>query len=375
MPVCGNADASVTVSDMRLQRITIDDVRNLREIRLTLSPRLNIFYGENASGKTSFLESIHLLAYAKSFRSHQLKHVVNRESRGLRVTAQLAEQTEQTVSVGIEFHDGQLRMRAKGKNLKKTSELAQFLPVITLHQECQRLLSDGPRLRRKFLDWGVFHVEPDFLANWRRYARVLKQRNMALHTGMGKGAVLPWDKELSECAQSIDKYREQYCDMFIPLLDKLLDMLLSDNADITVRYRPGWDKSQTLLSVLQDGYETDARRGFTHYGPHRADLLIKAGGVTAHENLSRGQQKLLVCALLIAQAQLHSRHSGKPCVILIDDLKAELDLEHIRRVICLLESLNTQLIMTSTEKELLTPFCHSEHKTFHVERGCINEVL
>lgn len=360
---------------MRLHRVAIDQVRNLNEVRLSLSPSVNILSGENASGKTSFLESIFLLAYARSFRSHQLKYVVTRGTDTLRVTAQLSDTSNQIIPVGVEYAAGKLRMRAQGRNLQKTSELAQFLPVIVLHQESQRLLTDGPKLRRKFLDWGVFHVEQDFIAVWRRYIRVLKQRNTVLQSGQHKNAVTPWNLELKECADLIHQYRQQYCDVFIPLFQAEINKLIRDRDDISIRYRPGWDITKDFLTLLDESYDADSRRGFTHVGAHRADLQLKTGNVSAHENLSRGQQKLLVVGMLIAQAQLHSQYSNKSSVILIDDLQAELDIDHVGRVVRLLEGLNTQLILTATASEHLTTYCNTAPKRFHVERGLINEVL
>jgi len=360
---------------MTLQRVAIDHVRNLRDVRLELSSRLNILYGENASGKTSLLEAIHLLAYARSFRSHHLKHIVNRDTTFLRITGQLSQRDTATIPVGIEYREGKLSMRAAGRNVKRTSELAQIFPVIILHQECQRFLSDGPRIRRKFLDWGVFHVEQEFLPAWRRYIRALKQRNLLLHKGKGRSLVHAWDKELNDSALSIHGFRKRYCDDLIPVLEHYLGQLMPSRDDISINYKPGWDISQDLTDVLGDAFEQDHRRGFTYYGAHRADIVIRAGGVQAHEGLSRGQQKLLISALLIAQAQIHQQRSGRPCVFLADDLKAELDQEHVRRVVRLLEGLDIQIIMTATERESLESCCHANHKTFHVEHGCIQEVI
>ena len=376
MSVCGHAHAPLNVKIMRLERIVIDQVRNLNEVNINLSARLNILFGENASGKTSFLESLHLLAYARSFRSHHFKHIVNRDADYLRVTGQIAGSGHQTVPVGVEFRDGRLRMRAEGKSLKKTSELAQYLPIIIIHQECQRLLTDGPKFRRKFLDWGVFHVEPGFLKAWRRYVRVLRQRNAVLQSGRGRRTdVSVWDQEFKECALAIHEFRQSYCGRFIPVLKNCLEQILDDSKDISVAYNPGWDTSQDFLTILEAAYELDSRRGFTHRGPHRADISVKSAGVAAHENLSRGQQKLLICAMLIAQALVYRQHSGKPCVFLVDDLKAELDQEHVERVMALLEGVDAQIIMTATDKEALAPFCFTGHKTFHVERGRVTEVV
>lgn len=359
---------------MALQRVVIDHVRNLHDVSLELSPKLNILYGENASGKTSLLEAIHLLAYARSFRSHHLKNVISHDSDFLRVSGQLRQNHAASIPIGVEYRQGQLHMRVAGADIKKTSELAKFLPVIVLHQECQRFLSDGPRIRRKFIDWGVFHVEQDFLSTWRRFMRTLKQRNTLLQSGSGRASVRAWDREFVETAQALDMFRRRYCEELITVIEGYLEVLIPGQ-DVSFRYRPGWDERQELLDILDKAFEQDQRRGFTHYGPHRADLIVRASGVPAHEGISRGQQKLLICALLIAQARVHQQRNGKACVFLADDVKAELDQEHVKRIVGLLEGLDIQIIMTATERESLESHCHVDHKTFHVERGFVREVI
>ena len=360
---------------MALQRVVIAHVRNLQAVVLELSPGLNIVYGENASGKTSLLEAIHLLAYARSFRSHHLKNVISRDSDFLRVSGQLIQTDAAPVPIGIEYRQGKLHMRVAGGDVKKTSELAQFIPVIVLHQECQRFLSDGPRLRRKFIDWGVFHVEHDFLSVWRRYMRALKQRNTLLQTGSGKVSIRAWDKELVEAAQALHMVRGRYCEELIVVATRYLQQLMPSRHAISLHYKPGWDENQDLLEVLDKTFEQDQRRGFTHYGPHRGDINVLVNGMPAHEGLSRGQQKLLISALLIAQAWMHQQRSGRACIFLADDVKAELDQEHVRRIVSLLEGLAIQIIMTATERESLESHCQLAHKTFHVERGSVQEVV
>ena len=360
---------------MRLQRVAIDHIRNLHDVSIDLSAHLNILFGENASGKTSFLESLHMLAYAKSFRSHHFRHIVNHGAHFLRVTGLITETGgDRAVPLGIEYRQGRLKMRADGRNVKKTSELAQHLPIIVIHQECQRLLTGGPKLRRKFLDWGVFHVEQRFLPAWRRYVRALKQRNSVLQAGKGRAAVSVWDQELKENAVAIHAYRRAYCDVLLPVWQQCTRQLLGNGEVLSLSYQAGWDIDQDYSAILAASYEQDARRGFTHHGPHRADLAIRVAGVSAHEHLSRGQQKLLICAMLIAQALVYRQHSQKPCIFLIDDLKAELDDEHVRRVMVLLKDLDAQIIMTATEKGTLEPYCPEGHKTFHVERGQVTDV-
>ena len=161
---------------MPLIDLKVSNVRNLKEVEISPATQINILYGANASGKTSLLESIYLLSRGKSFRTQHIKNIINDKSTTLSISSHVSHSAGQNTSLGIEHRDGQLRMKAEGALLKRASDLASYLPLVVIHRECHQILNLGPRYRRRFLDWGVFHVEPSFLPVWRRYVRALKQR-------------------------------------------------------------------------------------------------------------------------------------------------------------------------------------------------------
>lgn len=361
---------------MKLQRIFVEQVRNLDQVTIEPSDRFNLFYGENASGKTSFLEALHLLAYARSFRSHHLSRVIQYQAPSMAVAGKIINPDKNIISVGIEQRAGRIHMRAAGNALKKTSELARFLPLVIIHQESQQLFSQGPKFRRKFLDWGLFHVEQSFLPAWRRYQRALKQRNACLQKKSGQTACSAWDQELIASASTINQLRVDYCQEFLRLLNHCATQLL-DHADaIDIRYQPGWPREKKYAELLVEAYRRDVVLGYTGYGPHRADLRITLGGVPVRDALSRGQQKLLVCAMLISQAMLFIQRRQSPCIILIDDLAAELDEVHRQRVMDLVATLDAQIFVTGTHREVLETNQQShDQKVFHVEHGRIKEVV
>ena len=360
---------------MWLDRLDVRNVRNLAEVSLKLSPGFNIFSGDNGSGKTSLLEAIYLLSCGKSFRTHRFSNIPAQYSDWMGIYARLSSEQKNSIPIGLEYRDRKNLFKANGNRLKKASELAAYLPVVVIHQESQRVFTQSPKYRRAFLDWGVFHVEQCFLSTWKNFNRSLKQRNAGLSQRSQLSTIDHWNIELSENADLIDFHRRQYLDKFILLFNHFVSKLLQLDGEIKVDYRRGWSDKEDYLSVLRSTVEKDRIMGYTQRGPHRADVVFKINGTPLHEYVSRGQQKLLVCSLYIAQAALYSKSADRGSIFLLDDLAAELDACHVENLLQVLNELNTQVFVTTPDESLLDYNSLSEFKMFHVEHGIVSEVL
>ncbi|MFQ5487115.1 MAG: DNA replication/repair protein RecF [Gammaproteobacteria bacterium] len=359
---------------MRLKRLVLQQLRNLAPLEMEPDPGINLFYGDNASGKTSLLEAIYILSRGKSFRTHSLGNVVQKGGAGFTLFGQLAGSEQSTLPLGVELHQQRLKMRAKGETVRKASQLAGYLPVVIIHQESHRLLTEGPKFRRQFMDWGLFHVEQSFHPAWRRYTRALSQRNSSLQHRASAGDIQVWDKELDEMARLIHGLRNAFLEDLEPVFQHYIEQLLPQLGTLSMAYQPGWAVEKPLLEVLAEGLTQDRARGYTCRGPHRADLVMKIDGVPLRERVSRGQQKLLVCALYLAQASAYNQRSGNACILLVDDVAAELDRHHRNQFLALLRKLDVQVFLTATEPltELETEMVQ---KRFHVEHGAVDVVL
>ncbi|OED41441.1 DNA replication/repair protein RecF [Endozoicomonas sp. (ex Bugula neritina AB1)] len=359
-----------------IQKLTITDVRNLASISFHPSPSINVLYGLNGSGKTSILEAIHLLGLARSFRSSRLRPVINRESDKCTVFGRLETQDLGIVPVGVarDVKGETALIRVGGESLRSTSDLAKLLPLQVINPDTFRLLEGSPKLRRHFIDWGVFHVKHgDFIPLWKRMQKALKQRNSLLRHGRINGSELPaWDHEFVKASEAVDKLRQEYLKQLIPMFHDVLSQL-TDLTDVSISYYRGWDRDRRLADVLQAGVQRDAQTGYTHSGPQRADLRIKLGKVNAVDILSRGQLKLVVCALKLAQGFLYSELSGKKCIFLVDDLPSELDSPHRRALCRLLLKMGCQTFITCVEHIALENcwLPEAEVKLFHVKQGTI----
>lgn len=327
------------------------------------APGLNGLYGVNGSGKTSILEALYILGRGGSFRSKDLSRVLRNGAQGFWVAGRLA---PENLAMGVEYSPGQgLRCRMGGEPVYSRADLAGHLPLLFISPESHGLITEGPRQRRRFLDWGVFHVEPGFIPAWRRYRRALKQRNQALGT---PGVESAWDNELIRAAEEITQLRCDYLKRLSPFVERYVQRLV-ELEQVTLGFASGWRQGEDYGMVLREALAQDREFGFTRHGPHRADVVVKVGQRPAREILSRGQQKLLVIALLLAQAALLNQATLRGPVILVDDLAAELDLHHRRRLLAVLGELQTQVFLTVTERQELPRSDEFPLHWFHVEQG------
>ncbi len=364
---------------MTLKRLLIQNLRNLEGVDIAPSLQVNLIYGENGSGKTSILEAINLLALGRSFRSHKHKPLINHQQQSFTVFGRVHTDDGSEVPIGISRHlDGDASFKANGVLVPSAADLAAYLPVQVINSDTFLLLEGSPKVRRQFIDWLVFHVEPNFFPAWKAIQRCLKHRNSLLRRDrIGPFELTTWDKELVGLTDIIHDFRTQCMAQFQETFAELLKEFISIDG-IALGYYRGWDKDKTYADELSASFERDKRQGFTHLGSHRADLKITVNGLDAAEVLSRGQQKLLVCALKIAQGYVFTRITGRKSIYLVDDLPAELDEKHRALLVHWLDTMGTQVFITGVEPETLASSWRDKTKItpkmFHVEQGRVTEV-
>lgn len=356
---------------MSLIKLEVSRFRNLRHIQLQPSS-INIITGDNAAGKTSLLEAIYFLSVSRSFRTHQIKDVIQQGMESLQVVGKL-KSAHREIILGLEKGAQNTKLRINGASVKQASELAAYLPVQLIHPEGHHLIEQGPKQRRKFLDWGVFHVEQDFLPSWHHFTRILKQRNAAIRIKSAKKDIQLWDEGLVDYGTKITQYREQYIENLIPYIRHYADFLIGEAVEL--KFRPGWNKEHQYKDALQAQIELDIKQGYTRAGPQRAEIEFFSQKRAVQNFFSRGQQKMLVCALRLAQIQYLKDFTGKETILLLDDLAAELDSDHRRRLLDAAIESGAQIFITVTESRLLDIPDSIEKKMFHVEHGHVTEVV
>jgi DNA replication and repair protein RecF len=335
----------------------------LKEVEVDLDPARNYFFGANGAGKTSLLEAVFFLGRGRSFRTRQARTLITYGEPGLAVYGDVDDGAARARRIGAAFKDRRLERRVDAAPASGT-EIAEILPVQMIGPDSHRLVEGGPSERRRFLDWGVFHVEHSYLEAWQRYRRVLGQRNAALLRGGDAASELRvWTDALVEAGQEVGRSRSAYVERLAPRVDEHARALLGQT--VSVEYRPGWRADLSLLEALDASLARDRSLGHTEPGPHRADLLLHFGGHRVHDEASRGQQKLVAAALVLAQESVLAETAASRTVLLVDDPAAELDSTAFGRMLERLSKVRSQLLFTG-----LAPL-DSDPRTamFHVEHG------
>jgi DNA replication and repair protein RecF len=314
---------------------------------LELDPKFTLISGANASGKTSLLEAMYVLGRGRSFRTRRLEHLIRRGADRFVVFGEI-QTAQRSVPLGIEGSSSGVRAKVAGENAATLAELALQLPVQIIDPEVHRLIEEGPSRRRRFLDWGVFHVEHEFVGYWQRYHHVLRQRNAALKSKQGS-MISVWDGDLVRYGELVTDARERYVRALAQQSAPIGASLLAQ--ELTLSYRTGWPKDQGFAEALANSFKADQEFGVTQVGPHRAELGIRLEGLAVKDRISRGQQKLLAAALLIAQINLFPDGAPIRPTLLLDDPAAELDDERLAKLILEVSAHAVQLIVTTLHGE------------------------
>ena len=354
---------------MPLERLRVENVRCLSSVELVLGARQNFVFGPNGAGKTSLLESMFMLGRGRSFRTRQTGRLLKKGTSRLSVFGEVRE-GQAVRRIGIAFSAGNLEVRIDGGNEQSLVELARTFPVHVIDPRAHDLIEAGPSERRRFLDAGVFHVEQAYLDAWRGFRRALGQRNAALKQG-ASGQLGIWDGVFLQSAEEVHAARERYVQALGAAFAGIGQRLLG--RAVTLEYEAGWRRGERLEAALRDSRGRDLKHGFTQVGPHRADLGIRLGTSTARDTASRGQQKLIAAALVIAQVGTFAASSGYGGLLLVDDPAAELDPQALGLLRSELERVEAQLVMTGISEQALAP--GPGHPVFHVEQGEIRAVL
>lgn len=358
---------------MALSRLIINNFRNLTAVDLDLSHGFNFLIGANGSGKTSLLEGIFYLGHGRSFKSHISNRIIHYDHEQFTLFGKIDEaKHEWTVGLQKSRH-GDTKLKINGEDAKKISELAHLLPMQVITPEGLVLINGGPTYRRAFLDWGLFHQHAEFYPYWADLKRLLKQRNAALHQVRDYAELKFWDQELAKLAHCVSDMRAAYVEALRPEIEKTCRFFLPE-LEISVSFHQGWDKQTDYVDVLAQGFERDRNIGYTMVGPQKADFRFKAHGLPVEDVLSRGQLKLLMCALRLAQGEYLMAQKQRQCLFLIDDFASELDPTKRELLAHRLRESGSQVFVTAITVEQLKQMQwleSSSDRSFSVEKGTI----
>lgn len=359
---------------MRLVTLRIQGLRCITDAVLDLAPTINAFVGANGAGKTSVLEAAYLLSHAQSFRGGPREALQQRDAAELAIFAEVQHADGRLGRLGLGRSAARWVAKVDGAAVS-IGQLVHDCAVVCFDPGAHALIAGGADGRRRYLNWGVFHVEPDFLTLWGRYQRALKQRNSLLRSSAAADEALfaPWEVELAQTAIQLDEQRERYLARLRLLLQANVSALLPELGELELRYRRGWPDARDLRDLLREQRGRDLARGHTTLGTHRADWSLVFEHAPLREHLSRGQEKLAALACVLAQAELYEQERGEWPVICLDDLASELDQPHQAAVVSRLSSVQAQILLSGTE--LSAAVQTVSPRVFHVEQGVLTRLL
>lgn len=358
-----------------LKSLQIMNFRNSCKQLLTFSRQFNAIYGENAAGKTSLLEAIYVLSTSKSFRTHHPESMILKNNEEFTLFSRVLCDGRE-IDIGLQRHrERGLKIHLDGSSIRSITEISQLLPAIFIGADSHRILMDGPKVRRQFLDFGLFHVKHSFFDSWRAYHKILAHRNMALKARAAKDELLIWNQQLAEQGEHLNTFRQDYVGVFMPTFERILEVFF-DRLPIKIDYLPGWDAETSLLNALNTHVSRETQVGHTLFGPHRADLRLSVDKLPVEEILSQGQLKLVSYALRLAQGMHLYEATQKSPIFLIDDLPSELDIANQQRVMRILQELTSQVFVTGIHQkdfERLFEKIEGDMCMFHVKQGVFEE--
>lgn len=357
---------------MQILSLRVKDVRNLAELELELGPRLNLFQGPNGAGKTALLEAVYLLARGRSFRTAHLSEIARHGQPGFQVVAHIRHGQDGEVVTGVERNGADLSIRYGGQPVAQVSAHARNFPLSLSTPASQDLIYGSPKGRRKWLDWGLFHVEPEYLQGWRDYHRALRHRNSLLKTSSSSMELDAFECEMAENATNIASARARFSEKLNSRLAQLAREAMDCSPDIQLEQ--GWEPSRPFTDILRESRKRDGESGHTRFGPHRADLRFMGFERAASASLSRGQSKALVVLLALALGQVIQELGGESPVLLLDDPLAELDREGQKKLLQLVAAQGCQALISLPDSGA-NPGLANDAFLFHVKRGDFRKML
>ncbi len=350
---------------MSFSLVKIENFRNFSSLSWSPHPHMNIIVGNNGSGKSSLLESLCFLCKGKSFRTSHLSSVI---ADGKEHFVLFGKQGDNRI--GIMRDSDSFDIKINGDTVTKLSYLAKLSPVQIIHPADIELVIGGPSERRAYIDWGAFYHSSEFYFQWSSFRRMLKQRNAFLKMEVNYNLLDAIDEELVAHALVLQDCRNRFVEEIRDTVKSIIFDFLPEFEFDLVLYS-GWDYKKGLAQVLRSSYERDKLLGYTSYGPQRADLKITANKQPVQEILSRGQLKLLLCALRLAQSCFLEKKTTNDCLFFLDDFASELDQDKKEKLSEYLSSLRGQVFITAIDESEVNFFQKDSCNVFELKNNQI----
>ena len=332
---------------MYIKEIQLNHFRNYNKQTILLKEGINLFYGNNAQGKTNILESIFLCSMGKSFRSRKEKELIlfNEENAKIKIFFKKKDREG-----NIEFLLGEKKQVLVNQvPIKKMSELLGNMHIVLFSPEDINIIKDGPSYRRKFLNMFISQLRPKYVYYYNLYLKTLEQKNSYLKQEEKNEQLLDiYDEKLAEYGTILYEYRKEYIQKIKEKIENIHKTVTKEKEILKLKYISDCEEKEKYLQNLKKNRKQDLERGYTSLGIHRDDIYFYINGKKVDIYGSQGQQRTSILSLKLAELEIVKEEIGESPILLLDDFMSELDKQ--RRNLFLANIQNTQIIITCTEK-------------------------
>lgn len=356
---------------MWINKIKLNNFRNYNIEEINLNKNLNIFYGENAQGKTNIIEAIFLCSMGKSFRAKKDKEMIqlNKENATIEIEFQ---KLDRDGKIKIELSNNK-RIYINGIKIKKLSELLGNINVVIFTPDDINILKSGPQNRRRFLDIMISQLKPNYMYNLNLYLKTLEQRNNYLRLikeeNKNENLLEIWDEKLAEYAIIISKYRKEFINKIKDKIKKIHYEITDNKEEIDIEYITECNNKDEFMELLRKRRKLDIIKGFTTKGIHRDDFVVYINKKELGIYGSQGQYRTAILSLKLSELNIIEEEIGEYPILLLDDFMSELDKKRIQG---LFENIKeNQIIITSTDSFKIE---NSKYKLFKIKNAKIESI-
>ncbi len=359
---------------MFVKEIKLKNFRNYDDLNIELNPKINIFTGLNAQGKTNLLESIFITSIGKSFRSKSDKDTIKFGEDFAYIKLDV---TNEKVTDKIEMRidkNGKKSILINGISIKKHSELMGISLIVSFSPDDLAILKNSPAERRRFIDVELCQLSNVYYYNLKQYNTILKQRNMLLkslkHDPKQRDSLFVWDMQLVEYGSKVIEARENFIKEIASMAKVIHRDITNGKEDLEVVYKPNVTKDN-FLQKLERSVDRDTFTGSTSVGVHKDDINFFINGIDVRLFGSQGQQRTTALCLKLAEIELIKESKNREPILLLDDVLSELDKERQGFLIDKIDDI--QVILTCTGVDDFIDRFKSKYKIFYVDDGMIKE--
>ena len=313
---------------MIVKSIYLENFRNYKAQEIKLENNINVFYGNNAQGKTNILEALYFCAFGRSFRTHKDAELICFNNENAKIVVEF-NKTDRDKKIEIALGKRvKKQIKVNGIKINKNSELLGNMNLVIFSPDDIIILKESPASRRKFLDILISQLRPNYAHILSEYNKVLDNRNAMLKSQRLDGIEI-WNEQLANFAEKIYEYRKEYIDKISQNIKKISPNLTNDKEMLTIQYKTQFNVKSEFVEHLKRNLKVDLIRGYTSVGIHRDDFELFVNERELNLYGSQGQHRTAILALKFAEMEIIKEEVGEKPILLLDDITSELDLERI----------------------------------------------